>query len=200
MSDPSTEKGFQLLELVVIAAVAVLALLLTAPSLTRAASGLELRLAAEEVVVSLREARAFAIRHSEYVGLKFHVAADGTVWWALYRDGNGDGVRSADIVSGVDPLAAPERVMAHFGRRVRFGFPPGQTPSDPSDPHRRLDRLEDPVRFNRSDIASFSPLLGATPGSVYLTDGVHRLVCVRVDNRSGKARILVWHAEDRRWR
>lgn len=196
----SPQRGFQLVELVVASAVAVLALLLGAPALTRAASGLELRLAAEEVAVSLREARAFAIRHSAHVGLKFHPAADGTVSWALHRDGDGDGVRSDDIRSGVDPLVAPARLMAHFGRRVRFGFPPGQAPTDPSDPYRRLERLDDPVRFNRSDIASFSPLLGATPGSVYLTDGVRRLLCVRVDNRSGRARILAWDPDARQWR
>lgn len=193
------QRGFHLIELLVACAVAATLLLLVAP-LGRALGRLQLRLAAEEVVVSLRQARAFAIRHALNVGLKFRTAADGTVYWALYRDGDGDGVRTADFADGTDPRVAPERALAHFGRWVRFGFPPGAAPRDPSDPRRPLDRLDDPVRFNRSDIASFSPLDGATPGSIYLTDGVRHLLCVRVDSRSGRARILTWEPTTRRWR
>jgi hypothetical protein len=194
-----SELGFQLVDLVVTLSVAGLALLAAAAPLGRMTGRLRVRLAAAEIVGAMREARAFAIRHSEKVGLKFRTEADGAVWWALYRDGDGDGVRTADIDSGVDPLAAPRRNLAHFGRGVRFGFPPGSAPTDPSDPRRRLDRLDDPLRFNRSDIASFSPLEGSTPGSIYLTDGVHYLAVVRVDNRSGRARVLFWDAASRRW-
>ena len=195
-----TAQGFHLVELVVTAAVAALALLVAAPPLARAATQFELRLAAGEVAGSLRQARAYAIRHAAHVGLKFRTSAEGTVYWALYRDGDGDGVRTADLEAGIDPPVAPPRAFAHFGRRVRFGFPPGQAPTDPSDPRRRLDRLDDPVRFNRSDIASFSPLDGATPGSIYLTDGARHLVCVRVDSRSGRPRILTWLPDERQWR
>jgi type II secretory pathway pseudopilin PulG len=195
----SHQHGFQLVELVAAAAVAALALLVAAPPLTRAAARLELRLAAGEVTGSLRQARAYAIRHATHVGLKFRTAPDGTVYWALYRDGDNDGVRTADLEAGIDPQVAPWRAFAHFGRSVRFGFPPGQAPTDPSDPRRRLERLDDPIRFNRSDIASFSPLHGSTPGSIYLTDGVRHLVCVRVDHRSGRPRILTWSPEERRW-
>jgi prepilin-type N-terminal cleavage/methylation domain-containing protein len=197
---PGAQRGFQLIELIVATAVAAVALLLGAPPLARVAGQLQLRLAAEEVVGSMRQSRAYAIRHASKVGLKFRSAADGTVYWAIHRDGDADGVRSADIDDGSDPRVAPERAFVHFGRRVRFGFPPGQTPVDPSDPRRKLDRLDDPVRFNRSDIASFSPLDGATPGSVYLTDGVRHLLCVRIDHRSGRARILTWLPDERRWR
>lgn len=196
----TTASGFQLVELVVATAVAALAMLVAAPPLARCATRLELRLAAAEVTGSLRQARAYAIRHSAHVGLKFRTADDGTVYWALFRDGDGDGVRTADLEAGVDPLVGPWRAFDHFGRRVRFGFPPGAAPSDPSNPRRRLDRLDDPVRFNRSDIASFSPLDGATPGSIYLTDGARELVCVRVDYRSGRPRVLVWSPESRSWR
>jgi len=194
------ELGFQLVDLLVTLAVAALLLVVAAAPLARLTGKLRVRLAAEELVGAMREARAFAIRHSEKVGLKFRTEADGAVWWALYRDGDDDGVRTADIDSGVDPLAAPRRNLAHFGRGVRFGFPPGSAPSDPADPHCRLDRLDDPLRFNTSDIASFSPLEGSTPGSIYLTDGVARLLVVRVDGRTGRPHVLEWDATARSWR
>lgn len=191
--------GYTLVDLVVTLAVLALGATLAAPPLLRASSGLVTRLAAQEIAVTLAHARAYAIRHSTKVGLKFRVAADGSVTWALYRDGDSDGVRTADIDSGVDPRLTPVRSLVHFGRTARLGFPDGAAPSDPSDPRRRLERLDDPIRFNRSDIASFSPLGGATPGSVYVTDGEHHLYVVRLNNRTSRAHLLRWNAGERRW-
>lgn len=196
----TSERGFELAELLVATAIAAISLLLAAPSLLQLARGTTVELAAEEIVGALREARAFAIRQSANVGIKFRVEDDGRAAWALYLDGDGDGVRTNDIDSGVDPIAAPFRSLGQFGATARLGFPPGRPPRDPSAPGRRLTGLDDPIRFNRSDIASFSPLDGATPGSIYVTDGLERLLCVRIDSRSGRARILRWDADADRWR
>ena len=194
------DAGFQLVELIVTVAVAAALIGIATPPLALAAAGLEVRLAAGEVQSALRLARAFAATHAVHVGVKFRTGPGGQVRWGLYRDGDGDGVRTDDIDSGVDPLAAPVRTLAHFGRRVRFGFPPGRPPRDPADPRRRLDRLDDPIRFNRSDIASFGPLTGSTPGSVFVTDGAHHLAVVRVASATARARILRYDAVHETWR
>lgn len=193
------DAGFQLVELIVTAAVAAALIGIATPPLASAAAGLEVRLAAGEVQSALRLARAFAATHAVHVGVKFRTGSGGQVRWGLYRDGDGDGVRTDDIDSGVDPLAAPVRTLAHFGRRVRFGFPPGRPPRDPADSRRRLDRLDDPIRFNRSDIASFSAFGGSTPGSVYVTDGKRHLAAVRVFGRTGKVGRLTYDVASERW-
>jgi len=193
------QSGFTLVELLVTVAILALVATLAAPPLLRASSGLVTRLAAEEIAVALEQARMYSIRHSMKVGLKFRVAADGAVSWALYRDGDGDGVRTVDIDSGVDPRLTSFRSLVHFGRTARLGFPRGEAPRDPSDPYRKLDRLDDPIRFNRSDIASFSPLDGATPGSVYVTDGEHHLYAVRLYNRTSRVHLLRWNRAELRW-
>jgi type II secretory pathway pseudopilin PulG len=195
----TTERGFTLVDLLVAMAVAGLAVAISVPPLHRFAGRLTLRTAAEQVVGAMREARMFALRQSQNVGVKFRTEDSGDVRWALYLDGDGDGVRSDDIEKGIDPLAAPERTLDGFGRRARLGFPPGPAPRDPGDGYRKLDRLDDPVRFNRSDLASFTPMGGATPGSIYLTDGVSRLMVVRVDSRAGRARILEWDRDRETW-
>jgi prepilin-type N-terminal cleavage/methylation domain-containing protein len=195
----SAARGFSLVELAVVLAVLAIGLAVAAPAVDRIATGIELRLAADEVVVALRQARGFALRHGGNVGIKFRTDDEGAVEFALYADGDEDGVRTNDIESGRDPIVAAPRRLGHFGRRIRFGFPSGEPPRDPGDPRRKLDRLDDPIRFNRSDIASFSALEGATPGSIYLTDG-RGLLCVRVNNRSSRTRVLVYEPEARRWR
>ncbi len=195
----SHAKGFSLAELAVSLAVLVLILLLGAPSLVQATSDMRLRLAAFELVGVLRQARASAVRLDANVAVKFRTAQDGTVTFTLYRDGDGDGVLNRDIDSGVDPQIEPARRLENLGKGVGFGFPPGPAPPDPSSPGHRLS-LTDPIRFNTSDLASFSSLGTSTPGSLYLTDGVGRLVAVRVANRAGKVRVLTYIPQRRIWR
>jgi hypothetical protein len=194
------EAGYQLIELLIALAISGTVLVAGIPPLMRLTAKLRVELAAAEVASTLRVARAFAIRHSANVGLKFRVRPDGSVVWALYRDADDDGVRTDDIDAGVDPEVLPEQRLAHFGRSVRFGFPPGRAPRDPSNPRRRLDRLDDPIRFNLSDIASFSHLGTSTPGSVYITDGQSYLSAARVFGITGKVTVLSYDVRTERWR
>lgn len=193
------EKGFQLAELIVSLAVLVLILLLGAPSLLQASGDMRLRLAADELAGVLRLARASAVRLDANVAVKFRTEGDGTVTFTLYRDGDGDGVLNRDIDAGIDPPLGPPRRLANLGRGVGFGFPPGPPPADPGSPGHPLSP-GDPIRFNSSDLASFSALGTSTPGSLYLTDGVERLLAVRVANRAGKVRILTYVPRRRIWR
>jgi type II secretory pathway pseudopilin PulG len=191
--------GFQLAQTAVALAILAVVLAVATPPLLHWSSALRLRLAAGELVTALRLARMAALQTSAKVGLKFRSHEDGRVTFTLHRDGDGDGVRSADIIDGTDPQIGPERQLQHVGAHVRLGFPPGPPPRDPGDPSRHLDRLDDPIRFNNSDIAAFSPLGQATPGSLYLTDGVEGLVVVRVLGRTGRVRVLVYDGRREVW-
>jgi prepilin-type N-terminal cleavage/methylation domain-containing protein len=195
----TAERGYQLVELLIAMAISSLVLAIGIPPLLSLAAGLRVELAAAEVASAFHVARAYAIRHDANVGLKFRVDADGTVTWALFRDGDGDGVLSADILSGDDPQVIPRTRISHLGRQIRFGFPPGRAPRDPGDPRRRLTGLDDPIRFNRSDIAAFSPIGTATPGTVYVTDGMRHLAAARVFGRTGRIGCLVYDAAGERW-
>ncbi len=193
-------RGFSLLEMVVVLAIFTSVVTLAIPNLIRQSAGQRVRLAAAETVAVLRMARANATRLNVKVGVKFIITDDQVAYYRMYQDIDGDGVRSKDILAGIDtPLGAPRR-MAHLGHRVGFGFPPGKPPRDPGNPKRRLDRLNDPIRFNRSDIASFGPMGTSTPGSLYLTDHRDHLVAVRLLGLTGRVRTLIYDRKTESWR
>jgi len=194
----TSSRGFSLVEIVIL--LAVLSILASAvlPAFFRSTARLRLSLAAREVASVLRVARLYAVRHNAKVAVKFTTESNGRVTFSIFRDGDGDGVRNRDIDAGTDlRLTAPRR-LAHLGSAIRFGFPVGAAPRDPST-GRPMTRLEDPIRFNRSDLASFSPMGAATPGSVYLSDQRSNLVVVRVTSRTGRVRVLRYDYETEVW-
>lgn len=199
MRRTSPVAGFSLIEIVLVMALAGLLLAWSVPPLANLGRRLRVELAAHELTGILRTARAVAVRRSANVALKFYIAPEGGVSYVLYRDGDGDGVRTADIEAGIDPPESLPRELGHFGSLVVFGFPPGEAPKDPGDPGRRLKNLDDPIRFNNSDMASFSPLAGSTPGSLYLTDGHSELAVVRVFGRTGKVKVMLYDREREVW-
>ena len=192
--------GFTVIEWVVVVAILGLFASLTVPDLFRLTRSLRVDLASRELQTVLRLARSRAIREGTKVGVKFRTDGQGRYSFTLYRDGDGDGVLTRDIDAGVDPPLGPPRELVHLGQRVGLGFPAGLPPRDPGDPRRRLTRLEDPIRFNRSDIASFNHLGASTPGSLYISDGLHFLSVVRVFGRTGKVKILRYDVTSETWR
>jgi hypothetical protein len=146
--------------------------------------------------MTFRMARMTAIATGREAAVKVQIFSSG-YRLGVYRDGNGDGVRTKEIEKGIDP---PARGSHGWDRGdVRIGILHGVRVPDPSDPTRPLSGIDDPVRFNRSDICSFSPLGECTPGSLYLTDGRSRMAVVRVYNRTGRIRVLYFTAGSRRW-
>ena len=102
-------------------------------------------------------------------GLYFEELA-GRWAWREVVDGNGNGLRTAEVRSGTDPtLSGPHR-LEHRVAGVRLGFIPGLVV--PRIPPRRgsIDSSSDPVRFGRSDLVSFSPLGSASSGTLFVTD------------------------------
>ncbi len=189
--------GFSISELTVVVAVLSLGFLVAVPPLIELTAALRVRLGAEELVAALRTARALAVRDGANVAVLFATEPSGAVSFSLYRDGDGDGVRNDDIRAGIDVEVAPARQLQHVGRGVHLGLP-DQRVRDPGDRSHWLDAGGDPVRFNSSNLASFDPFGGATPGSLYVTDGTH-LAAVRVFGGTGKVRVLVYDFAAQTW-
>lgn len=191
-------RGYTLVELLIVLAVFGLVAALGVPPLLDATARLRVSLAASEAASALRLARITAVRSRRHVAVRFE-RREGTVGWAVFGDGDGDGVLNRDIAEGIDPRLQAWLPLRRIGGSVELGFPPGPPPRDPAS-GRRLDRLDDPIRFNRSDMVSFSPIGSSTPGSLYLTDGKRQLAAVRVFGRTGKVKVMVYDRETESWR
>lgn len=191
--------GFTLLELLIATTILALLATLAVPPLRQQIAQHRVRLAAAEVASTLWTARGSAVRFGVAVAIRFEFEdSDAEPVFALYADGDGDGVRTADLNSGTDPrIGRPARLL-HVGRGVQFGIPDDLEPAEFTGSG-RLDRLDDPVRFGRSDIASFSPAGTASPGTVFLTDGYH-LFAVRVYSRTGKIQVLRYVRDRELWK
>jgi hypothetical protein len=193
----SRRRGLSTVELITVVAVAAALLSATASGAFQLQSALAVRSAAAELAAAFFRARACALARSVAVGIKFR-RDGGRYEWALYRDGNGNGILSAEIASGVD---RPLGLAIPWQRNdVRPGILKDAAVPDPTSPGRRLDRLDDPIRFNNSDICSFSPIGESTPGSVYLWDGRDRMAVVRIFGRTAKIRTLYYFRGEKSWR
>ncbi|MGD8377442.1 MAG: hypothetical protein PVF68_15020 [Acidobacteriota bacterium] len=153
--------------------------------------------AGTEIARRMIAARWRAVGEGRSIGLRFEVR-EGEWHLVTYGDGDGDGIRSDDIRSGRDAPLLPAAAPGDGRPGIRLGIPPGSYPRIP--PSRgRIAGGEDPIRFGRSDIASFSPLGNATPGTVYLTDG-RRLAAVVLFGATARVRLLRYDASAGEWR
>ena len=160
---------------------------------------LRLSLAASDLVGTLRLARSYALRHSANVAVKFRTGEDGAVTFALYpRRRRRRRAERATSTTAPTPRSSRRGGSPTSGGASASASRRGRRRGTRRSPRRPLGQLDDPIRFNRSDLASFGPLGTATPGSLYLTDGRRRLAAVRVFGTTGKVRVLTWDADERR--
>lgn len=177
--------GHTLTELLAALAVAGLALTSALPALASSLARARLETALRDVARELVAARWRALTTGRSAGLRFRPAADGRLDWTLHEDGDGDGLRSADFDSGTDPVVRRGALPA----QLRAGLPPGRVPPALPPQTGPLDRPDDPIKFGGADLAAFTPTGGATPGSIYLTDG-QGCVALVLNGLTGRLRLF----------
>jgi Tfp pilus assembly protein FimT len=178
-------RGYSLIELLFVAALMTTLSATAVPIVQGALDGTRARGAARYLAGRLQSARVEAIKRSTHVGLRFDASAGYR--YALYADGNGDGVRTRDIKTGVDSMVGtPEQIDAQFAG-VSFGILAGVSAVDSREV---LGAGSDPVRLGSSDILSFGPLGTATAGTLYLRGRGREQYAVRVLGVTGRVRVL----------
>ena len=157
-------KGFAFLELLVVLALVAILILAAVPDLRGMEKRRDFENFARETFELLEKCRWKAVNERAYSGAWFQ-QSNGTYFVSLYLDGNENGIRQTDIEEGKDTrFYGP-----HRWERSSGDLRPGILESTRQIPPRSgFLQPDDPFRFGRSDIISFSPKGDSSSGTVYL--------------------------------
>ena len=169
--------GYSIVEcLAVLALVVVLASAITPVTASAVDEG-RARQAAGYIAGELRLARQRAAATGSAEALVFDFTGGRWVFRRC-RDGNGNGVRRAELAG---PDVCPDTPLD-----LVTLFPGTRIDRDASVPDPGGGAwVPDPVRFGTSDVASFSPAGTATAGTLYLLSGQNVQFAVRVAGPTG---------------
>jgi Tfp pilus assembly protein FimT len=168
-----TANGYTLVELLFVAGAIALAVAAAVPQLTAGIERSRTLGAARYLASRLALARAQAVARSANVALSL-TASGGTFILGAYADGNGDGVRTRDITSGVDTLVSDSALLSDLFPHVTLFLNDPATTST----------------FDTSALMSFSPLGTASSRTLYLRGADGSQYAVRVLGATGRTRVL----------
>jgi hypothetical protein len=178
------EAGITLLETLLAVTIAMTMLALTVPLTVDTVDAVRAGLAARYLEGRILDARMHAIKRGARIGLRFEPSAED-YQIGEYADGNGNGIRTAEISAGIDPpIAAAWRIGDHVAG-ARFGLRAGVPDLDGV----RSPEDGDGVRIGTSRILSMGPDGTATGGTLYLR-GRRSQYAVRVLGATGRTRVL----------
>jgi prepilin-type N-terminal cleavage/methylation domain-containing protein len=185
------QTGYTLLEMLFVvslgATLAAVALPLTSSTVDR----LRAASAARYVAGRLATARLEAIRRSTTVALRFD-RVDNDYTMTPFVDGNGNGLRAAEIPLGIDrPSGRAERLGERFDG-TGFGVLPGVPDMDGNTTSAQG------VRIGVSAFLSLAPDGSATSGTLYVHSR-RAQYAVRVLGATGRVRVFRYDEGERTW-
>ena len=191
----SGEPGFSLLESIVAVGLLAVTAAIALPSILGGLDDARAMAAARYLAGLARLARVQAATRSTHVGLRFE--REGAAYrYAVYVDGNGNGLRSRDVRRGIDePITPVERIGDRFPG-VALGVAEGVTRISDG---RAMMGGADPVRLGSADTLTFSPIGTATSGTIFLRSRKGRQYAVRVLGATGRTRVLEFRHESGSW-
>jgi hypothetical protein len=183
-----------LIEVVFVAGLVAAATGLAAGQLTTVLDELRAAGAVRYMSTRLQRARMEAIGRAANVAVRF--SPEGRSYrYAVYRDGNGNGVLGDDITRGIDPQVWPLERLADNFQGVEFGT----LPDLPSVDAGGAPPGADPIRLGAGDIVSFTPLGTSTTGTVYIRGRRGAQYAIRVFGQTGKTRMVKFNTRTGSW-
>jgi hypothetical protein len=192
----ATASGYSFLELMMVMALGITMSAAAVPEYLTALDDVRANGAAYYISGRLQRARMEAVMRSAMVGVRFTQAVDGRYTYAVYLDGNGNGILTRDIQRGVDLLITASEALPDQFPGVEFGAIPGLPPVDSGG----TAPGSDPIRLGSGSIASFSASGTATSGTVYIRSRRDAQYAVRIFGETGRTRMLKFDPGSRQWR
>ncbi len=195
MTLSTRSNGYSLVELAIVMAIGATLLGAAVPGYLAGIDDYRASSAARHLSGRFQRARMEAVMRSATVAVQFTQSSSGYSY-AVYVDGNRNGVLSRDIQRGVDaPIGAVERLPEQFSG-VEFGAIPGLPPVDTGG----TPPGADPIRLGSGSLASFTAMGTASTGTVYIRGRHDAQYAVRIFGETGKTRVMKFDPGTRQWR
>ena len=195
MVEPRDPRGAALIDLIFACGLLVVLAAIAIPSLHASRERDAGRMAARHLANKFQMLRVEAVRRNSTAAMRFD--PDDLGQYAVYADGDGDGVRQQDIDSSIDaPLEAGmhlSHVFSAAALRVATSVPA-------PDGSGTIDAGSDPIRIGNTNLVSFSPLGSSTSGTVYLATRDGSQWCIRLLGATGRVRVLWFDRARGVWR
>ncbi len=187
------EAGHSLLETLVASALVMTLAGLAAPRVASQRDRANAIAAARHLGALAYRARTESLTHGSYTALMFQVLPTG-IRFGEFVDGNRNGVRAADIATGVDRQVTSWAYLGDDFPRSAIGITPGVT-----DPESGAVLTGSPLRLGGSGILSFGPDGTATSGTIYVRGPAEQQFAVRILGATGRSRVLRFDFQSKTW-
>jgi hypothetical protein len=185
--------GFSVVELLLVLAIIATLAGVGIPLTTSALDEMRVAMAARYVAGRIVGARLDALQRSAALGLRFE-SGEADYTFSTCADGNGNGVRTAEIVSGMDPQVTPLESLAQRFADVRFGLAAGVPDLDGG----RQAGDGDGVRIGSPRILTLSPDGTATSGTLYIR-GRRGQYAIRILGATARVRLFQYRTGAGEW-
>lgn len=188
--------GWSLVELLLVLALVGMAAGVAAGAVSGGVAWARERGAVRLVATRVRMVRVEAMQRGSAVALRF-VRRGDEVRLQMVVDGDGDGVRSADVAAGVDQVFGVEETIEQSFPGVRFGIVvsgPGIEAGEEA-----VEAGGDPLRLGSGTMVSFGADGAGSSGTVYLCSARGRQFAVRVYGVTGRVRVFAYQVLLGRW-
>jgi hypothetical protein len=184
--------GYVFVELLLVCGLLATLAGMAIPELRTAMDDYQTAGAARYLSARLQRTRMEAVKRSSDVALRF-VQVNGGWSYAVYVDGNRNGVRTVDIDRRIDWLLSPAERLSDQFAGVDIGVLSNLPGVDGGPPPGA-----DPLKLGSSNLLTFSAAGTSSSGSVYIR-GQNAQYVVRVFGETGRTRVLKFLARTRQW-
>jgi hypothetical protein len=189
----SGQKGLGVIELLFVLALGVTLAGIAMPLTSEAVEETRVAGAVRNFATKIGGMRIDALKRSTCIGMRFQRPTSDDYSFELYVDGNGNGVRSADISAGIDTRTGSTQRLSDQFPGVAFGLLPGIPDADSQS-----GTGTDGVRIGAARILTMSPDGSSSSGTLYI-HGKRSQYAIRVLGATGRTRVLYFHPGKRQW-